>query len=159
MVDLVKLDGWEQLLKDLNSLHSDLTEKAARSAVVSAASLVRADAKRRAKALGLEMTGALVENIAMKRERTPKGRHQYNVGVRHGRNAKRARKVIEFTGTRRRVRYENDPFYWRFHEFGTAKMPARPFLRPAFEENQQRILNTMAARIRKQLDKFRAKYG
>jgi HK97 gp10 family phage protein len=25
----------------------------------------------------------------------------------------------------------NDPFYWRFLEFGTKKMPARPYLRPA----------------------------
>lgn len=27
----------------------------------------------------------------------------------------------------------NDPFYWRFVEFGTSKMAARPFMRPAFE--------------------------
>lgn len=25
----------------------------------------------------------------------------------------------------------NDPYYWRFHEFGTRKLTARPFLRPA----------------------------
>jgi len=159
MVDQVKLEGWDQLIKNLNELHVDLTEKAARSAVVGAASLVRADAKKRAKAQGLELSGALLENIAIKRERTPKGRHQYHVGVRHGRKSKRARKVINFSGGRRRVTYENDPFYWWFHEFGTSKMPARPFLRPAFEENQQRILETMATRIRKSLDKFKAKYG
>lgn len=159
MSDLVKLDGWQGLIKNLNALHTDLAEKAARSAVLGAASVVRADAKKRAKAQELELSGALLENIAIKRERTPKGRHQYHIGVRRGRKAKRARKVVDFSGGRRRVSYENDPFYWWFHEFGTSKLPARPFLRPAFEENKDRILETMASRIRKQLDKYRAKYG
>lgn len=27
----------------------------------------------------------------------------------------------------------NDPFYWRYVEKGTSRMPAQPFLRPAFE--------------------------
>jgi HK97 gp10 family phage protein len=27
----------------------------------------------------------------------------------------------------------NDPYYWAFVEFGTSKMGARPFMRPAFE--------------------------
>jgi len=29
------------------------------------------------------------------------------------------------------------PYYWRFLEFGTSKMPARPFMRPAFEGNKR----------------------
>jgi HK97 gp10 family phage protein len=33
------------------------------------------------------------------------------------------------------------PYYWRFLEFGTSKMPARPFMRPAFEENKRRALD------------------
>lgn len=31
----------------------------------------------------------------------------------------------------------NDPFYWRFVEFGTSKMAARPFMRPAFEAKKE----------------------
>ena len=31
----------------------------------------------------------------------------------------------------RGARNPNDPFYWRFLEFGTRKMPARPFLQRA----------------------------
>ena len=31
-----------------------------------------------------------------------------------------------------------DPFYWRFVEFGTSKMPAKPFMRPAFEQSKEK---------------------
>lgn len=31
----------------------------------------------------------------------------------------------------------NDPFYWWWVEFGTAKMAARPFMRPAFEQRKR----------------------
>jgi HK97 gp10 family phage protein len=32
---------------------------------------------------------------------------------------------------------DRDSFYWKFLEFGTNKMAARPFLRPAFEANKE----------------------
>lgn len=34
-------------------------------------------------------------------------------------------------------------FYWRFLEFGTVKMPARPFMRPAFDARREDALNKM----------------
>lgn len=33
-----------------------------------------------------------------------------------------------------RVSWDTDHFYLSFHEFGTATLPARPFLRPAADE-------------------------
>lgn len=33
-----------------------------------------------------------------------------------------------------------DPYYWRFIEFGTSKMPAKPFLRPAFEQSKEKAV-------------------
>lgn len=48
----------------------------------------------------------------------------------------------------------SDPFYWRFVEFGTAKMAARPFLRPAFEatkiEAAERIKDALREGIEKE---------
>ncbi len=43
------------------------------------------------------------------------------------------------------------PFYFRFHEFGTKKMPARPFMQPALESNAQQILDTVADELKKAL--------
>jgi HK97 gp10 family phage protein len=35
-------------------------------------------------------------------------------------------------------------FYGSFFEFGTSKLPARPFMRPAFDENWQKSLKLIA---------------
>jgi HK97 gp10 family phage protein len=48
-------------------------------------------------------------------------------------------------------------WYWKFLEFGTAKMAARPFMRPAFEAKKKealdRIKEYLAARIEKEAAK------
>ena len=42
-------------------------------------------------------------------------------------------------------------FRAHFVEFGTSKMPAQPFMRPAFEQSKSTIENIMASEIRKGL--------
>ena len=42
----------------------------------------------------------------------------------------------------------NDPFYWRFVEFGTSKVPARPFLRGAFLATGMDAVNATIADLR-----------
>ena len=53
----------------------------------------------------------------------------------------------------------DDPFYWRFVEFGTSKMAARPFLRPAFES--RKFAAALAARegLREALGEAVARLG
>ena len=46
---------------------------------------------------------------------------------------------------------EGDAFYWRFVEFGTSKMSARPFIRPAFESMKQTALAAMKKRFGQKL--------
>ncbi|HXF67675.1 MAG TPA: HK97-gp10 family putative phage morphogenesis protein [Burkholderiales bacterium] len=41
-----------------------------------------------------------------------------------------------------------DPFYWRWLEFGTSKMAARPFLRPAFEAKKEQAARAIIADLR-----------
>jgi len=49
-------------------------------------------------------------------------------------------------------------WYWKFPEFGTSKMPAQPFMRPAFEKMKEiaveRIREYLAARIVKEAAKI-----
>ena len=45
----------------------------------------------------------------------------------------------------------NDAFYLYYHEHGTSKMPARPFMRPTFEQEKQKIEQIMAEEIRRGL--------
>jgi HK97 gp10 family phage protein len=41
-----------------------------------------------------------------------------------------------------------DAFHWRFIEFGTSKMAARPFMRPALAENIQKVSDTVHRRTK-----------
>lgn len=45
----------------------------------------------------------------------------------------------------------NDAFYLYFHENGTSKMPARPFMRPTFEQEKAKIEQIMADEIKRGL--------
>jgi len=45
-----------------------------------------------------------------------------------------------------------DTFYWRFLEFGTEKMAARPFLRPALERNAQAVTDLLITNVNRDLD-------
>lgn len=46
---------------------------------------------------------------------------------------------------------KNDAFYLYFHEWGTSKMRARPFMRPTFEREKKKIIDTMARVLREKL--------
>lgn len=143
----VEITGLAELKKNLGRLHEDLAGKAAQSAVAGAAALVKKEAKRNARVQGLKDTGDLIENIVAKRLKTPRHVKAYNVGVRTGRKGRKPGKE------------DQDPFYWWFHEFGTSKLPPKPFLRPAFDENEQKLIDIMNKRVAAAIKRFQKRYG
>ena len=42
---------------------------------------------------------------------------------------------------------DETPYYWRFQEFGTKHLPAKPFLAPALESNEQEVFDTLMAQL------------
>lgn len=48
---------------------------------------------------------------------------------------------------------EGKYFYFRYLEYGTSKMRARPFLRPAADENENAVTQAIADRLRKEIEK------
>lgn len=135
--------GGVELSKNLALLTDKLQKKIMRAAVVGGANVVKKRAKEIAKAKGIEDTGAVIRNIAGKVEKTDNPNYvQINIGVRHGKPKKGAKN-------------QDDPFYWHFHEFGTSKMSARPFMRPAFEESQERVLQVIAKRLTNGIERYK----
>lgn len=138
----LKIEGGAELAAALRSLSDDMSKKVARAAAMSGAAVIRAEAKRLAEAQGLKKSGSLIANIAVKRERAAPGEYVYHVGVRHGKGGHRK-------GT-------NDPWYWFLHEFGTSRMPARPFLRPAFEQARERAIARALDVLKKRIERAQA---
>lgn len=57
------------------------------------------------------------------------------------------------------ARYASDPFYWRFLEFGTSKMAARPFMRPAFEAKKVAAVAAFSTVMGPRIEKEAVKLG
>jgi HK97 gp10 family phage protein len=170
-VDTQQLRGFDELAAKLRAIAPALRKQALRNALAAGARLVRDEARRRAPVLA---------NTVKAPHRTP-GLVRSQIAVRTSKQARRAGDVGVFvnvrpakgaayrTTTRRivglkiksrtLVRASNrgannprDPFYWRFLEFGTRYMSARPFLAPAAE----RLPDALGV-IRQQLAKWFAR--
>ena len=87
MAGKAEILGIGQLQKSFANLKQDMLIKTSRRMVASGGGVVRTEAKKIAQSYGLRKSGALIRNIAIKRERNaPAGTEQYNLGVRHGRD-------------------------------------------------------------------------
>lgn len=54
------------------------------------------------------------------------------------------------------VRPGSSPGYWSFLEFGSSKLPARPFMRPAFEASKYAAVGVFMESMRRGLDRVMA---
>jgi len=154
--------GIGDLSQSFRDLKTDMDTRTARAMVVSAGGVLKRHAKAKALAQGLRRTGALVKNIAIKREpQAPQGTAQYHLGVRHGYNLTRKQKAkgkLGVNGVGRIVkRYEDDPYYWRFAELGSAKQDATPFIGPALDEGKGEAIEAMDKRLQRELEKAQKK--
>ncbi len=150
--------GIEGLRGKFLELRQDMVLKTSRRMVASAGSVLRKEARAIAQSHGLKKSGALIRNIAIKRERrAPRGTEQYNLGVRHGRDLGNGKKIIKFLVQNKSgrvvTRRENDPFYWKFLEFDTKRRNATPFIQAAFQNKSSEAIAAMEARLTKDLAK------
>lgn len=149
----IKVEGMAELAKALKALPAEIAGKNGgplRKAIGRAAVVIRDDARRRAPV----DTGNLRDNIiAVRKRKSPQGTEGYFVEVRRKR-----RKYANTRANRRKGRvgktYESlgEAYYGMFVELGTAKMPAQPFLRPAFESKKVEAVETFRVELAKGID-------
>lgn len=151
----IKISGLAELRTGFVQLSADMQGKTALRMVAAAGGVLRKEAKAIAQAKGLKKSGALIKNIAIKREKTPAGIAQYNLGVRSGRDLGRKAKKFLAVGASGRIvtKRENDPFYARFLEHGTRNMSAKSFLAPALDNKRTEAIDAMGIQLQKTLDK------
>lgn len=127
-----KIEGLKELDRALKQLPKATAKRVLRAALKKAGQPIAADAASRAPRL----TGRLAESVTVKTTLT-KGQR------RKSRKEKGA--VVMFIGATRPTAH--------LIEFGTQKMAARPFLRPAWDSGKMQVLATMKKELWKAIQK------
>ena len=135
----------DKILKDMRELAPKLQRKGLTQALRKGMAPVRKSARAKLrthieKTEGSESTKRLEKSIIV-RANSRLGRREggaaMQVGVRGGGKEN-----------------PNTAFYFRFLEFGTSKMAARPFLVPAMVENQKRVSDIVTTELRAAIDRI-----
>ena len=142
-----RITGIKELKEKLKSVSDDMINKGGRSALRSAANVIRKEAKERAERLDDPNTPErIADNVVVRWDRKTfrkTGNPAFKVGILGG-----AKKDPKKRGR------GDDTYYWRFLEFGTAKMRAKPFMRPAIDTKQKEAIDKFVEAYKKQLDKL-----
>ena len=145
MAASVEVKGIDQLKRALSALPEKLRKKVMVKALRAGARVVLAEARSLVPVLKApapyRTAGLLKKRLTVRTSK--EARQQGNVGVfvnvrpADGAKYKSLGKVggvrirLKKKDSKRGAKSPLDPYYWRFVEFGTKKMTARPFLQPA----------------------------
>lgn len=161
----VKIEGMDAVVEKMRELAAMMDPKSRASpllpALRKAGQVVQKDAKARVR----KDTGTLRDNIIVSRVKGARkggATEAVEVTIRYKAKKYSNRAYNRRTGRAWQEYQDLGPlFYARFLEFGTSKMPAYPFLRPAFDANASSLPNIvrdeLAASIEKQITKLRNK--
>lgn len=153
----VKLEGIDELKRVMESASKTIRTKAVRSALRKAGQVISKTAKQAAPVLSVptktRKTGTVKRAIVVRNSKFARktGDEGVFIGVRPLRGSRQ--KKLGKAGANN----PNDPFYWRFLEFGTKKMSARPFLSPAAGNKGQEAISVFMSSVIPQIEKLNKK--
>ncbi|AVF54203.1 hypothetical protein AL527_02895 [Pseudomonas fulva] len=141
------ITGLDGLLGKLESVIYDVRRKGGRAALRKAAQIVMQKAKEGAERIDDKATGrSIADNIALRwngRLFKRTGDLGFRIGVLHG-------AVLKDGGDLS----PNSPTpHWRLIEFGTEKMAAAPFMRPALANSINEVTNAFVTEYEKAIDR------
>lgn len=132
--DLINIDFEVLGLSELDNALAELTmsaqKKTLEGALMKAALPIMKDAKKRA----------------------PKDKGDLKKAI--GRQRLKKTELPSVTVTVKKSRKNPYPFYWHFIEYGTSRMAATPYLRPAFEQNVELAIQLFSEELTKRIDKL-----
>jgi len=131
----VSVEGMDVLVKALNDFPARVQKNILTSAVRAGATLVAKEARLRAP----KDSGQMAKSIGVVKRRS------------------KNKSEIHFAVTPRKNRPH--AFIAKFHEFGTSKMPAHPFMRPAAETKAEEVIESVKKKMRQRIDKEIEKSG
>lgn len=141
------LTGMDSLLGKLSEISDDLRRKGGRAALRRAGNVIADKARANARQLDDVSTGrSIANNVALRwngRLFKQTGNLGFRIGVAHG-------AVLQKLPDKS----VNAPTpHWRLLEFGTEKMKAQPFMRPAAESSIDQVVNTFGIEYELAIDR------
>lgn len=163
--------GVDSLVAKLSAVNDDVKTKGGRFALRKAANLIAQKGKENALRLDDPETAESIEkNIVVRfngRRFKVNGDIAFRVGVlggaaqyantRYNRRKGKAGKLYATGGDKGNP--GGDTWYWRFLEFGTSKIAAKPFMRPALENNIQGATDLFVSEYSKSITRAIARAG
>lgn len=143
-----EVNGWKQLSKLLGDLPERLQRKVVNSAASAGAQVIVKEAKNNIRQNGSIKTGTLLDSIRKRKKKRTHGIYE----VFTDKSAPHAHLVEWGTGPRKLKQPKEIKINgtWRIIT-QTGSMPAKPFFRPAVDENQNVIMRKMTERMAKRL--------
>lgn len=138
-----KLTGFKELADKLHALGPAIERKGLNGAAYLAADVVRKAVKETT--AFHSRSGTLKANVIVAKRRAKPGTATYRITVRWARY--RNNKANRLKGRAGKFLERNPALYGAFIEFGTSKMKARPYLRPAFLSNVDTAIEVMRVRL------------
>ena len=147
MTTSTEISGLAELTAQLRALPQEMQKRIMKGAVATAAAIIRQEAVIRAPqytgpvSQGHPPPGTLKKAIYQTRltEQCTETVETWAVKVRHGKKAQ--------THRVKGVETNLDAYYATWVEYGTVKMSARPFMRPAFEAKKDAAVDAMGTYI------------
>lgn len=141
-----RITGLDELRGKLQELSDDVRKKGGRSSLRKAAKTLADKVRQNALAIDDPKTAeSISKNIAERwngrlNKRTGGDDIGFRIGVLGGARDYSAYGELK-TGKKATENPGRDTFYWRFVEFGTSRVMARPFIRPVIDQNGQDAIN------------------
>lgn len=154
MIVTTTITGTEQIVRNLKLLPERIGRNAMRRAIRKGANVIRDQARINARQLDDNLTReAIYKNIVTQGMGRKRERQSGGVGMRVGvlGGARKGRGGDSNPG--------GDTFYWRYLEFGTSEIAARPFMRPAMSSQAGKAFSTTLEAMKAETDKELSKLG
>lgn len=151
----IELKGFRELGDRLKALGPDVARNGLRTADFAGAKIIRDAAKETVPV----KTGLLQAQIYASRRRTPENVAKYTVIVKKKAKFLLIARRADTAKNRKKGRVgkyhqiAGPNVYGRFIEFGTSKMAARPFLRPATLNNVNNAIEAIRSGLQKAIDR------